>query len=254
MKKLTVMCFGTIHHEDMKFGLEQTINNTPEVEDVLVISNKPIIDYGKFVQIRDNITISDYDYFAVKNLWAHINTEFVMICQYDGMAARKDLWTDEFFNYDYIGAPWPKRFTWIQEQERVGNGGFCIRSAKLLEALRDSNIAFHDQPRFKNEDAVICQGYSAYLKKKYGIKYAPIELADKFSHEWNNPTGETFGFHGVWNFPLFFSEDICLDHLLRIPTSRWKLDQIEMLKMNCDLKSYSKLWTEIYQKLVTREN
>ena len=33
-----------------------------------------------------------------------------------------------FFDYDYIGAPWPNNFV-----NRVGNGGFSLRSKKFLE-------------------------------------------------------------------------------------------------------------------------
>jgi hypothetical protein len=64
------------------------------------------------------------------------------VVQYDGMAANKMHWSDDYYNYDYIGAPWPDRFTWIRPEEKVGNGGFSLRSMKLIEALRDPFIKF----------------------------------------------------------------------------------------------------------------
>ena len=141
--------------------------------------------------------------------------------------------------------PWPDRFTWIQHDEKIGNGGFSFRSAKLIESLKDHVIKFDNGPRFKNEDAVICQGYSSFLRKKYNIKFAPFEIANNFSHEWCNPTGKTFGFHGAWNFPLFFDENTCLKYLLDIPKEYWYSDKLEMFEMFCRQKEYNKLWYAI---------
>lgn len=244
MKKITVVIVGNIHLEAMRFAIDNTLENTPGVEAVLQVGSIPL-GYGKVVHLRENFNIQDYNYFIIKNLWAHIQTEFALIIQYDGMAANKLHWTDDYFNYDYIGAPWPERFTWIKSEERVGNGGFSLRSMKLIESLRDSFIKFENNPRFENEDAVISQGHSAFLKRKYDIKYAPIELANKFSHEWCNPTGETFGFHGMWNFPLFFNEKVCMKYLLDIPKEHWYNDKLEMLKTICEHKKYNMLWQEV---------
>jgi len=248
MKKITVVIVGNTHYKGMSFAIDQTLNNTPDVETVLEVSNIPL-SYGSHVQLRNNFTIDDYSYFLVKNLWAHINTEFVLIIQYDGMAANKNAWSDKFYNYDYIGAPWPDHFTWVQKEEKVGNGGFSLRSAKLLDKLRDGVITFNDSPRYKNEDALICQGHAQFLKRKYDITFAPIEVANQFSHEWCNPTGETFGFHGAWNFPLFFDEKTCMDHLLDIPANHWYNDKLQMLHMICQSKGYEKLWNGVIEKV-----
>jgi hypothetical protein len=248
MKKITIVIVGNTHDKAMRFALDTTLENTPHVETVLQIGNISL-GYGHHIFLRENFTVDDYNYFMIKNLWAHIKTEFVLVIQYDGMAVNKTQWTDNYFNYDYIGAPWPNRFIWISPEEKVGNGGFSLRSMKLIEALRDSFIKFENSPRFKNEDAVICQGHSSFLKKKYNIKYASIEVANQFSHEWCNPTGNTFGFHGAWNFPLFFSESICMKYLLDIPKEYWYNDKLEMLKFICNQKNYEKLWHGVQKTL-----
>jgi len=249
MKKITVVVVGNTHQKGMRFAIDRTLENTPDVESVLQVGNIPL-GYGHHVYIRDNFNVDDYSYFMIKNLWAHIKTEFVLVVQYDGMAANKLAWSDDYYNYDYIGAPWPDRFTWIGADEKVGNGGFSLRSARLLEALRDPFIKLDtNSNRLRNEDAVICQGHSSFLRKKYDIKFATIEVANKFSHEWCNPTGETFGFHGAWNFPLFFDEDICLKYLLDIPKEHWYNDKLQMLEMICRKKDYGKLWNAIMHKV-----
>src|ERR1700687_3454326 len=42
-------------------------------------------------------------------------------------------WREEFLGCDYIGAQW----FWHDDAMRVGNGGFSLRSRKLLLALQD---------------------------------------------------------------------------------------------------------------------
>jgi hypothetical protein len=43
-------------------------------------------------------------------------------------------WDPEFLDWDYIGAKW----FWAEAGKRVGNGGFSLRSYKLLEQPMDS--------------------------------------------------------------------------------------------------------------------
>jgi len=248
MKKITIVCIGSSHHNLMKFSLDNTIKNIPEkyCEEVLVFSDKQIENYS-YIPVK-SFDVDDYSFFIIKNLWAFIKTEFVLITQYDGMATNKSKWTDEYFNYDYIGAPWPNRFSWINEEERVGNGGFSLRSAKLLEATKDSHIIFNNNLRYKNEDALVCQGHSSFLKETYNIKYAPYSLANTFSTEWCNPTGQTFGFHGVWNFPLFFEESVIINHLLDIPKEHWYNDKRDMFKQICMKKKYLDLFKKVSEK------
>ncbi len=81
----------------------------------------------------------------------------------------------------------------------VGNGGFSLRSRKLLKTVAKIN---YDSLKFpiKNEDLVICH----YLYKEMidqGVRFATPTLAAKFSIEnENNLYGQNvnsvFGFHG----------------------------------------------------------
>lgn len=254
MKKITTVLIGNTNHTNidmMKFSLENSLENV-DAEDVLIFSNEKFIDYGTFIPMRDKFTIDDYNLFTLKNLWAHVRTEFVLIVQYDGIAANKKMWSNDFYNYDYIGAPWPDRFNWIAPEEKVGNGGFSLRSMKLLDALKDPNIFLSNDLRGKGEDAAICQKYNQYLRTKYDIKYAPVEVANQFAHEWNNPTGNTFGFHGVWNFPLFYSEEVCLKHLLNVHKGYWYNDRYEMFVQNCQKKGYITLLSEVTKGLMSK--
>jgi len=138
----------------------------------------------------------------LKWTWPLIDTEHALYVQWDGMATRPDLWDDEFLKYDYIGAPWP----WKEEGFNVGNGGFSLRSRKLLRTCGfDSAIQLTKQEPVA-EDNSIGQHNRAYLEFKYGIKFAPTDVAKRFSFELGDYR-ESFGFHGLWNMPINLSQE-----------------------------------------------
>ena len=112
---------------------------------------------------------------------------------------------DEFLKFDYIGAPWsnklqinPKLILNV-EKNPVGNGGFSLRSRKLVETTAKINFDSLNFP-MKAEDVVICY----YLYKEMidnGIRFAPPKLAAQFSmenieHLYGQNVNSVFGFHG----------------------------------------------------------
>ena len=61
-----------------------------------------------------------YSEFILKKLVGHIDTQHVLLIQWDGYVVNPDAWRDAFLSCDYIGAKW----SWHDAAERVGNGGF----------------------------------------------------------------------------------------------------------------------------------
>lgn len=227
MKKITLALIGNVNDENAQFSIDTTLKAI-EKDCETVFRHK-----------EENFTIDDYSDFCLKKLYHHIKTEFVMIVQYDGMGVKSQFWSDNYFNYDYIGASWPERFTWIEPHERVGNGGFSLRSMKLLEALQDDVIQRNKSDmRFDAEDATLCLGHGQHLKNKHGIKFADVNLANMFSTEWCNPTGNSLGFHGLWNAPLFFSEKVVVNLVKDVNRSYWYSDRFEFFKEVCNQKRY----------------
>jgi hypothetical protein len=208
MKKITVVAITSTDHELTKFSIEKTLENTPNVEDILVFSDKKILDYGRFVELSTPFTWEDYNQFRLKEVGKYLETEFVLFIEYDGMATNKNSWSDEFFKYDYIGAPLITR-----SEKEVGNGGFSLRTTKLMKILsEDDNIQlkhidyiFDNGINIKFEDSTICLYYKKYLQQKYNINFSPIDLAEQFSSEWNTNLN-CFGFHGLWNLPNFLKK------------------------------------------------
>lgn len=248
MKKITIAIAGTVCHDLMRFSIERSLEATPDVEEVIVFSDRPVYEHARFVQIRSQFNREDYGDFVLKQLWPFLRTDFMLLIQYDGMAVNHKYWNNQYYNYDYIGSPWPEHFHWIKPHERVGNGGFSWRSRALLEALRDPVINRGFSQRDQNEDAVIAQHQRQKLENQYGIRYAPLELANQFGHEWANPSGETFGFHGHFNAPLYFDDTTTAQFVEQIPLP-WYNDQLEFFIKVCHDKNYVKSLTVLNNKL-----
>lgn len=133
---------------------------------------------------------ADYSRFVIKELAGHVATSHLLLVQWDGYVINGAAWRDEFLTVDYIGAPW--RFH--NDAHRVGNGGFSLRSKRLLDALRDPRIVDLDP-----EDDAICRRYRPLLEQSHGIRFASVELARKFAFETMEPDGKPYGFHGLFN-------------------------------------------------------
>ncbi len=74
---------------------------------------------------------ADYGAFVVKSLPNYVQLPYALVVQWDGYVIDPDAWLPEFRHYDYIGAKW----TWFKDGLTVGNGGFSLRSQKLLRTL-----------------------------------------------------------------------------------------------------------------------
>jgi hypothetical protein len=152
-----------------------------------------------------NISFRGYSKFVIENLYEYVETPFCLLVQADGFVINPTLWNDSFLQYDYIGAPWPERVRlrsekWFHlDKNRVGNGGFSLRSSKLLKLTSRIDFDRLDFP-LRSEDLIICHFlYDRMIAD--GVKFAPVSVAAKFSLESaiaESPCSldETFGFHG----------------------------------------------------------
>jgi tetratricopeptide (TPR) repeat protein len=135
-------------------------------------------------------SVAEYSRFVIKELGRYCRTEYLLMVQWDGYVINPQSWRPAFLDYDYIGAPWG----WYQDAHRVGNGGFSLRSRRLLDALLDEEIV-----NLVPEDEAIGRRYRTLLESKYGIRFAPEEIAEAFSYETIIPKDRPFGFHGLFN-------------------------------------------------------
>jgi hypothetical protein len=214
MKTLSITVIDTLHYTPSIKALKKTLETLGDkITSVYWFSDIPFpepIDVEVFwIKIPRIKSYNDeYGNITLKLCPVICTEDFNLIIHSDGFAVNKDAWTDEFFEYDYIGATW--------QDGRVGNGGFCLRSQKLYQALNKMNVNFateqfgglihnSDYHVFTKgqylipEDNVICKIHRNELETKHGIKFAPSHIANRFSvelnynHEW---VGKSLGFHG----------------------------------------------------------
>lgn len=147
----------------------------------------------------------DYSYFVNHKLSNYINTDLVLITQTDGFINNEEAWQDEFADYDYIGAPWwyypfnhVKPHPPSGPRTCVGNGGFSIRSSRLLNAVNE--LAKSGRFITVPEDLFACRTCRPILEKE-GMTWAPEHLAHQFCCE-DRPYEGQFGVHGHQTFEL----------------------------------------------------
>jgi hypothetical protein len=141
---------------------------------------------GKF-ESRD-----DYSKCVCATLGGHTKTAFNLVIHWDGFILDPGAWWPEFLDYDYIGASWP----WHKDGMDVGNGGFCLRSKKILDKVATYELPSMDAPFA--DDEFMCRMIRPDLERE-GIRFAPVPVANLFSYERGLPNKPTFGFHGLFN-------------------------------------------------------
>ena len=180
-------CSSQIQFRDIKFFTSKDTTH-PTIE---IIKIDPITN------------ANEYSNFCIAKLINYIDTKFIMFVQADGYICNFDAWDPRFKEVDYIGAPWYygtcviAGFPEVNEKNCVGNGGFSLRSRRIMErtleiAIEENHILVHP------EDAFMCRILRKRLEEE-GFRFADIELASRFSLENNHVdtkySGE-FGWHG----------------------------------------------------------
>jgi hypothetical protein len=163
------------------------------------------IDYIQAPPIK---TTKDYSNLLLTGLRQYVAGTHVLIIQWDSFILHPELWTHDFLQYDYIGAVWPHH-----PDTPVGNGGFSLRSVKLLEALESPTIT-----KRHPEDFCICDDNKTTLENQFGIRFAPTGVAEQFAVE-RTSWHRAFGFHGFFNFGRALSPEELSAFLDYLPDS-----------------------------------
>jgi len=208
LPRVTVCCVDCVNHDLALAALHQCMQHASFARALFLTDRDCPLEGADCVRIPALRSRDDYSRFVIKDLAAYVDTDFVLLVQWDGFVVNPAAWSGDFLEHDYIGARWPFR----DDGLTVGNGGFSLRSRRLLAALRDPAIV--PGPL---EDVTICRTYRAYLEAAHGIRFAPEAVADRFSFEATYFDALPFGFHGLFNFWMFLDAR-GLAHVLRFAT------------------------------------
>lgn len=176
--------------------------------------NKKEAEIIELVNIKKINSIKEYSNFIIYSLHKYIKTSHILIVQWDGFVINPSKWDFNFLNFDYIGAPFIPRSDdekYCRDQKNrfytIGNGGFSLRSKRLLEAPTKYKLV--DNFKFTNfhEDGFFSVYHRSFLESK-GYKWAPFEIARKFSIESPLSVKDLkdlpLGFHGKKMLYLLF--------------------------------------------------
>lgn len=221
MTTLSISCVDTLNYSATLRALRSTLANTP-AQSVYWLSDQPCpetlpvpVHWVRIKRFSPDRHVYNhwYSYACLRVMPAVVDSDWNIVIHHDGFAVNGSAWTDQFYQYDYIGAPW----LWWPEGENVGNGGFTLRSRRLYDALVDWEPSYltedwpdlPDRYRFRDrsghvtlcEDNLLAGPYRRVLEQQYQIKYAPVELAHRFSIEgqesYSSPWfKQSLGFHG----------------------------------------------------------
>jgi hypothetical protein len=194
LNNITILCVDGVNPENGLKALKYSMKHINFGSAKLLSHIQPvnIPDTIQFVKI-EKLTHDSYSPFMLHELHRYVDTDFCLTIHDDGFVINPHLWNDNFLNYDYVGAPWHHTIPYYGQKYRVGNGGFSLRSKKLIDLCKNLNSTGH-------EDSTICIRNRDYLESN-GCKFAPVEVAMKFSLEEQIDECEfnlnnTFGFHG----------------------------------------------------------
>ena len=207
MNNITVVAISDIKIEETIKALLVSSKSINAYKSILFssknIRQKNCINHIKINPIKN---LQDYSEFIIYELHKYISTSHVLITQWDGFVINESKWSDNFFNYDYIGAPFIPRdndYSYSRNKKGkfycIGNGGFSLRTKKLLEA--PTLFKLKDDPELTNnhEDGFFSVLHRDFLEDM-GFTWAPFNIAKNFSIEapldLHDLKELAFGFHG----------------------------------------------------------
>jgi hypothetical protein len=181
-------------------AIRRTLLTLPGSKGLLIAAERPphLLPNLEFVRV-ERFDYYQYSMFMIHCLHYHINMEFALIVQQDGWALNGSNWRDDWFRFDYIGAPIHAAgldgklyvgYSWVGQPRAIPvlNGGFCLRSRRLLEAPTKYGICYSmpREPLLRNEDIQLCLTLRDALERR-GLCFAPLEHARFFSVEYMHP-------------------------------------------------------------------
>lgn len=229
LNNVTIVSINGRDPENSVKAIEYSSRRIQFAKKILITSPNKIQKYSNIEVFPYEIRNRDeYSYFCIKELHKYIETEYCLIVQTDGFVINPFMWSEDFLQYDYIGAPLVPRevehalqaYGKLKEGQNFNNlphlngcGGFTLRSKKFLTEC--SKLDYPPKHTYTHntlaEDFYLCVHKKTELEQR-GVVFAPLDIAFKFAIargtvidresslgccKINSCTGHTFGFHGA---------------------------------------------------------
>jgi hypothetical protein len=204
---LTLVAVSSIDLDATLFALNFSSHEI-EFGEIKLLTSVPVVPNNQKIKVEaiPELDLWGYSRFMINDLYGHIHTSHCLVIQADGFVLNPQRWQMQFLDYDYIGAPWPQQMVLQPDNvllnmthNLVGNGGFSLRSKKLLQETAKIDVESLTFPSF-SEDLLICHFLFDQMIKA-DVKFPSPELAAQFSVEspeaaYGQTPHTSFGFHG----------------------------------------------------------
>ena len=195
MPEVTLVIYNPAHGADLSARvLNHCMSMIRFADAVNIVDKPPSIPCAARTVVVPRTDWRGAQVVQALQLGRYFSTKWMLHVETDGFPVHPEMWSDEFYGYDYLGAPWPDDF--------VGNGGCSLQS----RAFRDKIESMAPQYDGSASDMWFCRRMRDRVEGS-GLRYAPPGVAVRFSYEkdtrsirrWKQE--RSFGFHG--RFPCF---------------------------------------------------
>jgi hypothetical protein len=160
-----------------------------------------------------------------------VKTSHALLIEWDGGLRDVGCWTDDFLQYDYVGAPWILGARMGRREHSVGNGGFLLLSKRMADYVypRRAQLQIMTDMQYARDRRDL-------LEREMGAKWAPEALAHQFSYEHyyephRSQSAPSFGYHDIFNWPLALSHDEVLRRTRLVMQNEYIVKQTSKLSL-----------------------
>ena len=199
LPEVTLLIFNPAHGAEVSGKILVWLSERIAFGDIVHMTDRrPEIDVPGRLVIVPRCGWKEAQEMQAFQLHRYLETPFLLHIETDGFPVNTDKWEPGFLEYDYVGAPWPPRLV-SPGDCRVGNGGCSLQSRKFRRVLWENRHLYGGEP----SDVWFTRNLSLKpVLDRYGIKIAPLDVAQRFSFENENPEfpgwkhSQSFAFHG----------------------------------------------------------
>jgi len=157
---------------------------------------EPTVDPKDFeIKMIQEIDFKDFNGQILKFYAEAFETKFMINFHSDGFIQNPYAWSNDFLNFDYIGA-----VNYYRGETLCGNGGFSLRSKNLCEKSYHLFEKNKSELEGLPEDVIVSYLLRSDLEEN-GFSFADLDTASKFSTEHYSTNSDyfqsSFGMHEI---------------------------------------------------------